>query len=91
MQTEVTDNDGLVVTTIKLGERYMTEKISVPYYTLQTSAFPLSRGQLSPSGDPPSMRSRIVNYNTYADADKLVVEATYIVDRIPSTSKTACT
>ncbi|MDQ1639864.1 MAG: hypothetical protein QOF62_3203 [Pyrinomonadaceae bacterium] len=87
MQTDVTDNDGLVVTNIKLGERYMTEKISVPYYTLQTSAFSLGRGQLSPSGDPPSMRSRIVNYNTYADGDKLVVEATYIVDRIPATSQ----
>ncbi|HEX8246551.1 MAG TPA: Ig-like domain-containing protein [Pyrinomonadaceae bacterium] len=87
MTAEVTENDGLVLRDIKLGDRYMTEQYSVPYYTLQTTAFPKQRGQLKPAGNDPSMRSRLVNYQVFTDDQKMVIEATYIIDKIPSTSE----
>lgn len=87
MQAEISDNDGLVLRNVKLGERYMAEKISVPYYTLATSAFSKARGELKPGGDAPSMRSRLVNYYVSRDEDKMVVEAEYLVDKIPTTSQ----
>jgi len=60
MLVEVTDNDGLVLRDIKLGQRYMAEKISVPYFYLETSALTSTRGELRPDGTEPTMHSRLV-------------------------------
>ena len=87
MQAEVTENDGLVLRNIKLNNRLMAEKISVPYYTLETSAFPKGRGELKPNSNDTPMRSRLVSYYVNEDGTKLVVEAIYVVDRIPATSE----
>src|SRR2546421_4474501 len=38
MLVQMTPNDGLVLRDIKLGQRYMVEKINVPYFYLETSA-----------------------------------------------------
>jgi uncharacterized repeat protein (TIGR01451 family) len=87
MDAVVSANDGLILRNVKLGNRYMAEEISVPYYTFETSAFPKQRGELKPDSADPTMRSRLVNFYVNSDNQKLVVEATYIVDRIPATSK----
>lgn len=87
MRAEVTDRDGLVVRDVMLGHRFMAEQMSVPYYTLQTSAFPLQRAELKPDSNDASARSRLVNYYVATDNEKVVIEATYIVDRIPATSQ----
>jgi hypothetical protein len=62
MVAEVTDNDGLVLRDIKLGQRDLAEKISVPYFYLETSALPKTRGELRPDGTETTLRSRLVNY-----------------------------
>ncbi|MEK6281680.1 MAG: Ig-like domain-containing protein [Acidobacteriota bacterium] len=86
MLVQVTDNDGLVLRDIKLGQRYMAQRISVPYYYLETTTFPRQRGELKPDGADASKRSRLVNYYTTTDDEKLVIEATYIIDQIPAGS-----
>ncbi|HEX8723264.1 MAG TPA: Ig-like domain-containing protein [Pyrinomonadaceae bacterium] len=86
MLAEVTDDDGLVLKDVRLGQRYMANRISVPYYTLETSALPKQSGELKPAGFDLAMRSRLVDYHVSTDDEKLTVEATYVVDRIPSTS-----
>src|SRR5438067_11961229 len=87
MQVEVSPNDGLVLHDVKLNDRYMAEKISVPYYTLQTSAFAKQRGELKPNSSDDSRRSRLVNYYVVTDDKKLVIEATYVIDQIPAGSQ----
>jgi uncharacterized repeat protein (TIGR01451 family) len=82
MTTEVSATDGLVLKDVKLGERYMAKKISVPYYTLQTSVVPKQRGELEPDGNHAVMRSRLVDYSVSEDGEKLVVEAAYAIDHI---------
>lgn len=83
MLVQMTPNDGLVLRDIKLGQRYMVEKISVPYFYLETSALTKTRGELRPDGTEASMRSRLVKFYTGTDDTKLVVEATYVIDQIP--------
>jgi Bacterial Ig domain/Domain of unknown function DUF11 len=87
MDVDVTDVDGLVLRNVRLGQRYLAEKISVPYYTLETSAFPKQRGELKPNSTDASMRSRLVSFYITSDADKLVIEAAYIIDQIPAGSQ----
>ena len=86
MLVQMTPNDGLVLRDVKLGQRYMVEKINVPYYYLETSALPKTRGELRPDGSETSMRSRLVNFTTNTDDTKLVIEATYVIDQIPAGS-----
>lgn len=88
LKAEVTDRDGLVLTDIKLGPRYMAKKISVPYYNLQTSAF-TNQGELKPDNVEPdgSRRTRLVDYHVTQNDERLVVEATYAIDEIPAGSK----
>jgi uncharacterized repeat protein (TIGR01451 family) len=87
MQVEVSANDGLVLHDVKLNDRYMAEKISVPYYWLQTSALANQRGELKPNSSDPSLRSRLVEYYVVPDDKKLVVQATYVIDQIPAGSQ----
>jgi len=81
MTVEVSASDGLVLKDVKLGQRYLAKKISVPYYTLQTSVFQ-NRGKLKPNSTDASMRSRLVDYSVTPDDEKLVVEGTYAIDQI---------
>lgn len=87
MLVQMTPNDGLVLRDIKLGQRYMVEKINVPYFYLETSALAKTRGELKPDGLDAQMRSRLVRFYTTTDDTKLVVEATYVIDQIPAGSQ----
>ena len=82
MTAEVSANDGLVLKDVKLGQRYMAKRISVPYYSLETSAFPKQRGELKPNSSDPTMRSRLVDFTVTTDGEKMVIEATYAIDSI---------
>ena len=90
MQVEVSDSDGLVVRDVKLGQRYMAEKISVPYFNLTAGNFSKASAQLKPNGaGDAEASSRLIDYHVHSDDQMLVIEATYLIDRIPATSK-AC-
>lgn len=82
MGVSVSQNEGLVLQNVSLNGRFMAEKISVPYFTLQTPTGNV-RGRLKPDSTDTSLRSRLVNYYTMTDDHKMVVEATYVIDQIP--------
>ena len=86
MIVEVTEDDGLEISDILLGSRYMAEKINVPYYLLETSAFAKRRGELKPASTDLEMQSHLVNFYKNDDGEKLVIEATYVVKEIPAGS-----
>jgi len=85
-RAEVTDNEGLVLTDVKLGSRYLAAKISVPYYRLQTSEFANQRLELRPNNIDNNVRSRLIDFKVTQDQEKLRIEATYVVDQIPTGS-----
>lgn len=64
MRSEVSDADGLVLSNIRLKGRLMAERISVPYYKIETSTTPPLTGELRPNDSGGSMRSRLVSYST---------------------------
>jgi uncharacterized repeat protein (TIGR01451 family) len=86
MDAEISPTDGLVLKNVRLEQRYMAEKISVPYYTLHTNSFLAQRGELKPHSSDSQMASRLVDFAFWSDDNKLVVEATYVIDKIPSGS-----
>ena len=86
LRLSVSPNDGLVVRDVMLGTRYMAEQISIPYYFLETSAYPRQRAELKPQSDDASARSRLVGFERSFSADKIAFKATYAVDRIPAGS-----
>ena len=87
MDVEVSDDDGLVLRNVTLEGRYMAEKISVPYYKIETNDItPAQRGELKPDGTEGFLRSRLVDYHAWSDDEKLVVEATYVVTDMPAGS-----
>ena len=81
----VTDADGLVVRNVMLGPRFLADQISVPYFRVETSAMPVTRGELTPDGTQDTARSRLVGFRRFS-GDPEGVEATYVVDRIPAGS-----
>jgi uncharacterized repeat protein (TIGR01451 family) len=84
MDVDVSDDDGLVLKNIRLENRYMAEQISVPYYYLETNSISRTKGELTPESDPlQQMASHLVNFNSWSDDEKLVVEATYVVRGVP--------
>jgi hypothetical protein len=87
MSVEVSDNDGIVLRDVKLGERYMAKEMSLPYYVLRTSALPARRAELMPDSTELIARSRLVSFAVNNDNEKLVIEGTYAVDKIPATSQ----
>lgn len=89
MDVEVSDKDGLVLRNIKLKHRYMAERISIPYFTLETNQFAKMRGELMPNGSrvDGTLRSRLVGYNIVDDGTKLTVEASYVIDQLPNGSQ----
>ena len=87
MDAEVSDDDGLVLRNVTLENRYMAEKISIPYYKITTSDITEpQRGELKPNGTEGFLRSRLVDYHAWSDDQKLVVEATYVVTDMPAGS-----
>jgi hypothetical protein len=87
MDVEVSEDDGLVLKNVRLENRYMAEQISVPYYILKTATItPAERGELKPNSGESFMASRLVNFNSWDDEEKFVIEATYVVTNIPGGS-----
>ena len=85
MNAEVTDRDGLVLTDIRLKGRKMAERISIPYYQVQTkqgsTLSSLQRGELRPGDTSGNMRSRLVSYEPAILSDRFVIKATYAIDQ----------
>lgn len=87
MHSEVSDADGLVLSDVRLNGRLMAERISVPYYKIETNSIPPFRGELRPNDASGDLRSRLVNYRTEINDERLIVTATYAIDNIsPSQS-----
>ena len=88
MNAEVTDDDGLVLTDVRLKGRLMAERISVPYYQITTkqgeTLDPTQRGELRPSDTGGNLRSRLVSYEETILSDRFVIKATYAIDAISS-------
>jgi uncharacterized repeat protein (TIGR01451 family) len=88
MDAEISQDDGLVLKNVRLENRYMAEKISVPYYFLETNSIPIAqRGELKPNSSDPTMASRLVDFDVWNDDEKLVVEARYVISGIPAGSE----
>lgn len=87
MKAEVSDNDGLVLTDIRLGQRYMAAKISVPYIRVATTEQYETRLELKPYSAEINGRSRLIDYKVNEDSERLTIEATYVIDQIPVSSK----
>ncbi|MBY0457043.1 MAG: putative Ig domain-containing protein, partial [Gemmataceae bacterium] len=113
MTATISEDDGLVLSDVRLGGRLLAESMSVPYFTLQTGNFTEQRLELVPDGDSPtrgndsfgqdrSGRVRLVGFKAEVldvvvnhehgtgnfvehTEKKLVVSATYVVDRIDRT------
>jgi len=84
MHSEVSDTDGLILTDVRLNGRLMAQRISVPYYNLETTSMPATRGELRPSDTGGNLRSRLVTYRTEVNDERLIVTATYAIDNIGS-------
>lgn len=61
MRAEITDKEGLVLSNVRLRGRMMSERISVPYYNIQTSSSELQLGELRLSDTSGTLRSRLVS------------------------------
>ncbi|MEN3332300.1 MAG: hypothetical protein V7641_1665 [Blastocatellia bacterium] len=83
MSAEVSADDGVVLRDIMLGDRYMAERISIPYYILQTNALPTTRAELKPNSTDTVARSRLIDYREVIDEEKLLIYAVYAVDQTP--------
>jgi hypothetical protein len=87
MRSEISDNEGLVLSNVRLKDRLMAERISIPYYRVQLNASSTQRGELRPSdaagGD---LQSRLVYYNALWNDDVYIIRATYAIRPVPSSS-----
>ncbi len=88
---EVSATEGLVLTDVKLGTRYMARRMSIPYMKLATSKVPESRFTLQPQSTGP-FRSRLsslriqAHRHDEAGTSSLEVFASYKVDQLPGGS-----
>ena len=82
----VSDADGLIARNVALGPRNMADQLSVPYFHLETARVSVLHGELTPAGDQPTARARLVGFREFF-GDPAGVEATYAVDRIPAGSR----
>jgi hypothetical protein len=92
MNVEVSQNEGLVLSNVRLGQRLMAKKMSIPYFTLQVNGTSSQRGELTPDSDRGRVRTRLVDYQIGIRdedftgqndiGDPLVIKAVYTVDRI---------
>ena len=94
MQYDFSDRDGLVISEVYLNDKRMAKQMSVPYFRITThksgSNLVTSRGELTPVDAGSGIRSRLVDYKINpSDANKILIEADYAIDRIPGTPK-AC-
>ena len=59
----VSDADGLIARNVALGPRFMADQISVPYFHLETANVSVPRGELTPAGDQPTGRTRLIGFS----------------------------
>jgi hypothetical protein len=85
---EVSENDGLILEDVKLGHRFLAERISLPYINFGTTGTGgTQRLELMPASDTTENRSRLIDYQVGyaspgAEYAPFIVEATYVVDRL---------
>ncbi len=85
-ELSVSDADGLIARNVALGPRNMADQLSVPYFHLETTGVSVPHGELTPAGDQPTARTRLVGFREFF-GDPAGVEATYAVDRVPAGSR----
>jgi uncharacterized repeat protein (TIGR01451 family) len=90
-RVEVTDDDGLLLQDIRLGNRYMAHDFSLPYYRLETNGFHLQRLELRPdnsgtASQPVPGGSRLTGFQIDHTSTRLLIKATFEVTGIPVTS-----
>ncbi len=89
MKAHVSEQDGLVLEDVTLGERYMARKISVPYLILETTLFPQTRLALWHNSSGPGA-SRLISFREIQPAgefDPFVIEAIYAITGISPQGK----
>ncbi len=89
MGYEVSEDDGLVLRAVRLGNRTMADKVSIPYYTLETNRFTRQRFELKPTCENEPGRSRLVGFRTGGDDKRVFVEARYRIDQLPGDAASA--
>ncbi|MEA2449923.1 MAG: hypothetical protein QOG63_1855 [Thermoleophilaceae bacterium] len=82
LDAEVSQSDGLVLKNVKLGERYLAARMSLPYYTFAAGG-PAVRGELTPNGNQAIGRSRLINFTASTNEGSLYLAASYDVDKLP--------
>jgi hypothetical protein len=82
---EVSDDDGLVLTNVKLRDRFMARRVSLPYCEINTTSTS-GRFELMPNSGAATKRSRLVRLTQGVRSDlanqPYSIAATYMVDRI---------
>lgn len=86
MHSAVSDTEGLVLSDVRLNGRLLAERISVPYYRIETSTSPPVRGELRPDDAGGILRSRLVKYDPIWNDERLLVRAWYAIEGIPSST-----
>lgn len=95
MLVTVTNDEGVRLSNVSLNGRLMAERISVPYYridsyTVGKPEVGVKRGELKPNSSDASLRSKLFSFNVVRDdPNRLIIKAVYNIDRIPGTPK-AC-
>lgn len=82
MHAAVSEDDGVVLTDVRLGDRHLADRISLPYYAYDFGG-KLGRGELVSDGDQKFNRSRLTKYKATANAAEVRVTATYEIGRLP--------
>ena len=97
MNATISADDGLVLQNVRLGERLMARRISLPYYRYALRpAGPVRTAELKPRGNQATARSRLKSFRVLpsepaaAVVKAVVVEAVWIVDRLPRAGEGAC-
>lgn len=91
MNYAFSEDDGLVVSNVRLNGKLMANSMSVPYFkvSISPSGVPL-RGELTPSSTTSFMRSRLTGFKIVpADPHKVLIQADYAIDKILNAPK-AC-
>lgn len=85
---KISANEGLIVQDVQLNTRYVIKKISIPYFKINTSKGGDRRAELKPSsfGD---YNSRIIDFKPRLYPNKLVLQASYLVDNFSPNQQSA--
>jgi hypothetical protein len=83
MHAEVSEDDGLVLTDVKLGERYLAAKISLPHFSYAVGTGgtrTVGRGELMPKA---TGRSALVEYEVIEGPERVALTAKYEISGLP--------